>query len=182
MPLPQINLAMLVGQDSGMPLHYRKVAGNIADVSTVRALISRNSRPYFLPHGSGISTGQTAPMALQGSFADDVGSQVTAFEPHASRFWLRAAASACGMGVALAGIPGRGLQRSAVAQKAGSRWPPGVSSGCTRGGRGGRVVLAHVEDLLDALAGAVGAGRVGGGHAGGRGRREGAHVCFVKLN
>ena len=24
----------------------------------------RNSRPYFLPHGSGISTGQTAPMAL----------------------------------------------------------------------------------------------------------------------
>ena len=87
----------------------------------------RNSRPYFLPHGSGISTGQTAPMAPQGSFADDVGSQVTAFEPHASRFWLRAAASACGMGVALAGIPGRGPQRSAVARKAGSRWPPGAS-------------------------------------------------------
>lgn len=38
-PLPQTDLAMLVGQDSGMPLHYRKVAGNIADVSTVRALI-----------------------------------------------------------------------------------------------------------------------------------------------
>lgn len=26
--------------------------------------LNRNSRPYFLPHGSGISTGQTAPMAL----------------------------------------------------------------------------------------------------------------------
>ena len=38
-PLPQTDLAMLVGQDSGMPPCYRKVAGNIADVSTVRALI-----------------------------------------------------------------------------------------------------------------------------------------------
>lgn len=75
-------------------------------------------------------------MAPQSSFADDVGSQVMTFEPYALHFWLRAAASACGMGVALAGIPGRGLQRSAVARKAGSRWPPGVSSGCTRGGRG----------------------------------------------
>lgn len=36
-PLPQTDLAMLVGQDSGMPPCYRKVAGNIADVSTVRA-------------------------------------------------------------------------------------------------------------------------------------------------
>lgn len=45
-PLPQTDLAMLVGQDSGMPLHYRKVAGNIADVSTVRALI-RDMEPSF---------------------------------------------------------------------------------------------------------------------------------------
>ena len=37
MPLPQTDLAMLVGQDSGMPPCYRKVAGNIADVSTVGA-------------------------------------------------------------------------------------------------------------------------------------------------
>ena len=74
-------------------------------------------------------------MAPQGSFADDVGSQVTAFEPHASRFWLRAAASACGMGVALAGILDYSLQRSAVAQKVRSRWPLSVSSECTRSGR-----------------------------------------------
>ena len=60
-------------------------------------------------------------MALQGSFADYVGSQVMTFELYTLHFWLRAAASACGMGVALAGIPGRVLQRSAVAQKAGSR-------------------------------------------------------------
>lgn len=39
MPLAQINLAMLVGRQSGIPLYYRKVAGNIADVSTVRTLI-----------------------------------------------------------------------------------------------------------------------------------------------
>ena len=36
-PLPQTDLAMLVGQDSGMPPCYRKVAGNIADVPTAGA-------------------------------------------------------------------------------------------------------------------------------------------------
>ena len=44
--LPQINLAMLVGRESGLPLHYRKVAGNIADVSTVKNLI-RDMEPDF---------------------------------------------------------------------------------------------------------------------------------------
>lgn len=39
-PLPQINLAMLVGRESGIPLYYRKVAGNISDVSTVKTLIA----------------------------------------------------------------------------------------------------------------------------------------------
>jgi len=38
-PLPQFNLAMLVGQNSGLPLYYRKVAGNIADVSTIKVLL-----------------------------------------------------------------------------------------------------------------------------------------------
>jgi transposase len=38
-PLPQINLAVLVGQRTGLPFHFRHVAGNIADVSTVLKLI-----------------------------------------------------------------------------------------------------------------------------------------------
>ena len=45
-PLPQLNLAMLVGRESGVPLHYRKVAGNVADVTTVKALI-RDMEPSF---------------------------------------------------------------------------------------------------------------------------------------
>lgn len=45
-PLQQINLAMLVGRDSGMPLYYRKLAGNIADVSTVAELL-REMDPSF---------------------------------------------------------------------------------------------------------------------------------------
>ena len=39
-PLAQLNLPMLVGRESGIPLYYRKVAGNVADVATVKELIS----------------------------------------------------------------------------------------------------------------------------------------------
>ena len=38
-PLPQINLAMLFGETSGLPFYYRKLAGNITDVITVKALL-----------------------------------------------------------------------------------------------------------------------------------------------
>lgn len=37
--LPQINLALLFGEESGLPFYYRKLAGNIPDVKTVRELI-----------------------------------------------------------------------------------------------------------------------------------------------
>lgn len=37
--LPQINLALLFGEDSGLPFYYRKLAGNIPDVKTIRELI-----------------------------------------------------------------------------------------------------------------------------------------------
>lgn len=37
--LPQINLALLFGQTSGLPFYYRKLAGNIPDVSTVKNLL-----------------------------------------------------------------------------------------------------------------------------------------------
>ena len=39
-PLPQINLALLFGEDSGLPFYYRKLAGNISDVSTVKKLLA----------------------------------------------------------------------------------------------------------------------------------------------
>lgn len=39
-PLPQINLALLFGQTSGLPVAYRKLSGNIADVKTIQTLLS----------------------------------------------------------------------------------------------------------------------------------------------
>lgn len=37
--LPQINLALLFGEKTGLPFYYRKLAGNIPDVKTVRELV-----------------------------------------------------------------------------------------------------------------------------------------------
>lgn len=37
--LPQLNLALLFGEDSGLPFYYRKLAGNIPDVKTVHELV-----------------------------------------------------------------------------------------------------------------------------------------------
>jgi transposase len=37
--LPQINLALLFGEESGLPFYYRKLPGNITDVKTVKQLI-----------------------------------------------------------------------------------------------------------------------------------------------
>jgi transposase len=37
--LPQINLAILFGEESGLPFYYRKLAGNIPDIKTIRELI-----------------------------------------------------------------------------------------------------------------------------------------------
>ncbi len=39
-PLPQINLALLFGEESGLPFYYRKLAGNINDVKTVKNLLA----------------------------------------------------------------------------------------------------------------------------------------------
>lgn len=38
-PLPQINLALLFGESSGLPVYYRKLPGNIVDVKTVKHLL-----------------------------------------------------------------------------------------------------------------------------------------------
>jgi len=38
-PLPQLNLAMLFGQKSGLPVYYHRIPGNINDVSTLHNLI-----------------------------------------------------------------------------------------------------------------------------------------------
>lgn len=38
--LPQINLALVFGENSGLPFYYRKLAGNIPDVSTVNNLLT----------------------------------------------------------------------------------------------------------------------------------------------
>lgn len=39
-PLPQINLALLFGEESNLPFYYRKLAGNITDVKTVKNLLA----------------------------------------------------------------------------------------------------------------------------------------------
>ena len=38
--LPQINIALLFGEESGLPFYYRKLAGNITDVKTVKQLMT----------------------------------------------------------------------------------------------------------------------------------------------
>ena len=38
--LPQFNLALVFGEQSNLPFYYRKLAGNIPDVKTVKALLS----------------------------------------------------------------------------------------------------------------------------------------------
>jgi len=38
--LPQINLALLFGEESGLPFYYRKLPGNISDVKTVKQLMA----------------------------------------------------------------------------------------------------------------------------------------------
>lgn len=43
-PLEQINLALLFGQESRLPFYYRKLAGNISDVKTLRRLLSDMKR------------------------------------------------------------------------------------------------------------------------------------------
>lgn len=39
-PLPQINLALLFGQESRLPFYYRKLAGHIPDVKTLKKLLA----------------------------------------------------------------------------------------------------------------------------------------------
>jgi len=39
-PFPQINLALLFGEESNLPFYYRKLAGNIPDVKTVKNLLA----------------------------------------------------------------------------------------------------------------------------------------------
>ena len=39
-PLPQINLALVMGEESALPFYYRKMPGNISDVSTILNLIT----------------------------------------------------------------------------------------------------------------------------------------------
>ena len=46
-PLPQINLTLLFGQQSRLPFYYRKLAGNIPDVKTLkRLLVDMNTLGY----------------------------------------------------------------------------------------------------------------------------------------
>lgn len=39
-PLPQMNLALLFGEESNLPFYYRKLPGNISDVQTVKNLLA----------------------------------------------------------------------------------------------------------------------------------------------
>ena len=38
-PLPQINLALVFGEESKLPFYYRKIAGNVPDVKTIQELL-----------------------------------------------------------------------------------------------------------------------------------------------
>lgn len=49
--LPQLNLAMLFGQNSGLPAYYRRMPGNISDVSTLKTTLKSFD---FLGAGQGL--------------------------------------------------------------------------------------------------------------------------------
>ncbi len=38
--LAQLNLALVFGQESGLPFYYRKLPGNVTDVKTVRNMFA----------------------------------------------------------------------------------------------------------------------------------------------
>ncbi|MFF2911969.1 transposase [Paenibacillus sp. NPDC057934] len=40
-PLPQMNLALLFGEQSNLPFYYRKLPGNISDVQTLKNLLAK---------------------------------------------------------------------------------------------------------------------------------------------
>jgi transposase len=42
--LPQINLALVLGEESNLPFYYRKLAGNIPDVKTLKNLLAHSAR------------------------------------------------------------------------------------------------------------------------------------------
>jgi len=39
-PLPQLNIALLFGEESGLPVYYRKLPGNISDVKTIQNMLA----------------------------------------------------------------------------------------------------------------------------------------------
>ena len=45
--LPQLNLALVYGEESGLPFYYRKLAGNIPDSKTLRTLLTSFSSMGF---------------------------------------------------------------------------------------------------------------------------------------
>lgn len=42
-PLPQVNMAMLFGQKSGLPAYYRRMQGNLSDVATLKSTMASRS-------------------------------------------------------------------------------------------------------------------------------------------
>ena len=48
-PLPQLNLALVFGEQSGLPFYYRKLAGNIPDVKTLHHLLTDLEHLGFSP-------------------------------------------------------------------------------------------------------------------------------------
>ncbi len=45
--LPQFNLALLFGEESGLPFYYRKIAGNVPDVKTMKEMIRELDTPGY---------------------------------------------------------------------------------------------------------------------------------------
>ena len=44
--LPQLNLLLVFGEESGLPFYYRKLAGNIPDSITVKQFTGRSGHPW----------------------------------------------------------------------------------------------------------------------------------------
>ncbi len=107
-PLPQINLALLFGEESRLPVYFRKLPGNIADVKTIQKLLSdldflqlnkvklvmdrgfyseENINALYQKHYKFLIAGRTSLKFIQKKL-DDVRDVMTSREHYSSKYQL----------------------------------------------------------------------------------------------
>lgn len=106
--LPQFNLALLFGEESGLPFYYRKIAGNIPDVKTINELVreldvlgygkiklvmdrgffsTANINALYKEHYKFL-IGTSTSLSFARSFIDEIGDSKDSYEHYDSNYEL----------------------------------------------------------------------------------------------